>query len=267
MARKIVLFNQKGGSGKTTSSKTIAGELSKTHNKKVLLVDCDPTINATKGLLYEHEPTINFYDMILNYIREDEEGDVSESICKTEFENLYLIPGVREKMIAADSEMLHADFSTNFIFSTLLSNVEDFFDYILFDVSCGAGALLTTNAMVFSDYVLVPFIPTLDAVEGYNYTIERLKVIRRDNRKIKYLGSFITDYDPSAKNNRDIYAESMEKIPGFIPIVVNHSKCIENSRGKGKPLCYAFPNAPVTKTFRNLTNYIIDKMDSLEKEG
>ena len=264
MARKICVSNTKGGCGKTTICRCLSGELAKTYKKRVLLIDSDPSSNLSLSIETLNKPERLFAEMLTEYTDTGDLDDIRKGIVTTPFDGLEIAPGTRPALEALNKHMEDADFAINFIYRDVLSEIEDRYDYIIFDVSGGGGEgkNLSINSFVAADYILLPFSASLDSVHGYSDTMNRIKNLKRDNRQLEYLGTIFTDYKKSY--SKDIIKEKVESLPGYVPIIFNHTENVENSRIVNKPLAYAYPNSIAAKNFAEITAYLIEKMDKLE---
>lgn len=271
MATKIAIFNQKGGVGKTTSSKAIAGELSKNHDKKVLLIDCDSSANATNGIDYQSLPPIYLTDLIHQYCS-DLDIDIYElseqafdAICKTEFDRLDLMPAKKEKMIIANRELSTISMGGSDLFRDLLSIVDSKYDYIIIDVAAGGETKMCENALTFADYVIAPCEADEDSLDAYFGTIQKIKEAKRQNRKLKSLGVFLTKYNQRNPKARAAYEIlNSQTAVDFIPVIIPFSNEVGNARSLKKPLCYH--NAvgkTVIQRYAELTDYIVKKISEV----
>ncbi|MEY8369042.1 AAA family ATPase [Anaerovoracaceae bacterium 42-11] len=263
MAKKMTIFNTKGGAGKSTSSKSIAGELAK-RGYKVLLVDCDSSGDTTRGIAHSEEPTMELAQLVSEYCNpdfaiEDQDPELAEMcVCPTDFENLFLIPASRENMQNADIEMARAPFNTDKVFSELLGDIEYNYDYIIYDIKEGEGQWVK-NALNFTDYLLCPSEPTNDSLFGYTTVNSRMGALRRDNRKLRFLGLFLTKYTNDRKD-QDILQIAREGAGDFfIPVAIRYSKTLDSARNAETPICYFKEDSNPAVDYASLTDYILEK--------
>jgi chromosome partitioning protein len=197
MARIIALANQKGGVGKTTTAVNLATGLAAC-GKKVLIVDGDPQGNATTGFGFEQdERSQNLYKVLLG------ESDLKETIQATQIEGLDLV-AADVNLAAAEIELIDFE-KREFRLKTALDTVSDGYDYILIDCPPALG-LLTINALVAAQSVLIPLQAEFYALEGLTHllkTIERIK--QAFHPKLEIFGVVLTMVD--RRNNLCVMVE------------------------------------------------------------
>ena len=149
MARAIVIANQKGGVGKTTTSINLSASLAK-KGKNVLVIDMDPQGNTTSGLGVDKEQIeTTVYEMLLG------EADIEDCIQKNVSENLYLslLPS-NINLAAAEIELIGVE-NKEFLLRNALAKVKEDYDFIIIDCPPSLN-MLTINSMCAGDTVLVP---------------------------------------------------------------------------------------------------------------
>jgi chromosome partitioning protein len=194
--KKISIVNQKGGVGKTTSVINATACLTAL-GYKVLALDFDPQGNLSSGLGIDGTlKDKNLYNVVLNGY------NLNECILNTKTKNLDIIPS---KMDLAAFELDIADKERReYVLSDLFKQIENKYDYILIDCPPSLG-LLTINALVACDYVLVPVQCEYFALEGLSYLLETAETIKCNfNDKLKILGILLTMYDKRNKLTEQI---------------------------------------------------------------
>ena len=190
----IAITNQKGGVGKTTTTINLAAALAEV-GRKVMIVDLDPQGNASTGLGIDvNAREYTSYDLIL------EEVDLVDIIQKTNTKNLSIIPATVD-LSSADMELL-SNKNRSFLLRNALrqSAMQNFrFDYILIDCPPSLN-LLTINAMVAADSVLMPLQSEFFALEGLSQLMLTLREVRQSaNPDLRLEGVVLTMFD--ARNN------------------------------------------------------------------
>ena len=169
MAKIISICNQKGGTGKTTTVINLSSALA-VLDKKILIVDVDPQGNATSGIgINKSEIQKSVYDVLLNRI------PIHEAIIKTNYKNLDLVP-CNINLTGAEIELVGA-LSRETRLKRALDSIRDPYDYIFIDSPPSLG-LLTLNAFVASDSILIPIQCEFYALEGVSQLLNTINLIR-----------------------------------------------------------------------------------------
>ncbi len=189
--RIVVIANQKGGVGKTTTAINLATGLAAI-GKQVLIVDLDPQGNASTGLgLRRSERRNGIYEVLMGFTA------LNDSIRETIVPGLHIIPSTAD-LSGAEIELVDIE-RRSYRLRDALGQGAERFDYVLIDCPPSLG-LLTINALVAADAVMVPLQCEFFALEGLSMllsTIERLK--RRYNPELEIQGIVLTMFD--GRNN------------------------------------------------------------------
>lgn len=187
MGRTIVIANQKGGVGKTTTAINLSASLANM-GQKVLVVDMDPQGNTTSGLGVDKDEVENtIYELLL------ETCDLKDCLQKDIYENLSIIPS-NINLSGAEIELVGVE-GKEYLLKKELDKVKEKYDFIIIDCPPSLN-MLTINSMCAGDTVLVPIQCEYYALEGLSQLIHTIDLVKeRLNPQLEMEGVVFTMYD------------------------------------------------------------------------
>ena len=256
-ARVIAISNQKGGVGKTTTTINLAAALV-AEGQRVLIVDLDPQGNASTGLgLLPEDRELTAYDVLLD------DAPAIDCVYATEIEGLYLIPSTVD-LSSADIELMSNEKRSFLLHDALRSSaVVENFNYILIDCPPSLN-LLTVNAMVASDSVLVPLQSEFFALEGLSQLMLTIREIRTTaNSRLRIEGVVLTMFDRRNNLSQQVEQDARDNLGDLVfQTIIPRNVRVSEAPSFAMPVLQYDPNSTGAKAYRDLAIELLAKTNA-----
>jgi chromosome partitioning protein len=257
--RIISVANQKGGVGKTTTAVNLGTALAAV-GRQVLIIDLDPQANATTGLgLIHGEAELTSYDVVIDDVT------VEEATVRTLVPGLWMVP-TSVHLSAAEIELVGLDDREYVLRDKLVGQAGDY-DYVLIDCPPALG-LLTINALVASDAVLVPLQCEYYALEGMSHLVRTIERVRGNlNPRLELQGVVLTMFD--RRNNLcDMVAEDVRDVFGekVYRTVIPRNVRVSEAPSHGKPVLLYDLSCAGSQAYAHLASEVLKRERAL-REG
>lgn len=252
MGKIISIINQKGGVGKTTTAVNLAAFLAD-KGYKTMLVDADFQGNTTSGLSKDVEFEETLYDVLLDDV------SIEEAVVKTDIKKLSILPASID-LAGAEIEMVSME-KREFLMKRKLDQVCDKYDFILIDCPPSLG-LMTLNALVASQEILIPIQAEFYALEGLSQLVKTVQVVTRKlNPGLSILGILLTMFDGRTNLSLQV-ADEVKKYFGnkVFRTVIPRSVKLSEAPSFGEPILTYAPKSKGAEAYKKLCREVIKRV-------
>jgi len=251
----IAVANQKGGVGKTTTAINLASSLAE-EDCKVLLVDLDPQGNASTGLGVDVEDReYTTYDLILG------EVDLDEVIQTSSVAGMSIVPATVD-LSSADIELMSNEKRSFLLHDALRQTAMDNFgfDYILIDCPPSLN-LLTVNAMIASDSVLIPLQSEFFALEGLSQLMLTVREVRQTaNASLRIEGIVLTMFDSRNNLSQQVEQDARDNLGDLVfETKIPRNVRVSEAPSFAQPVTEYDPGSKGAEAYRDLAKELLGK--------
>ena len=230
MGKIIIIANQKGGVGKTTTAINLSAALAQ-HGMKILTIDCDPQGNCTSGLGIDKRKVKNStYQMIIG------ECDIKDCIQNSVLDTLKVVPSSVE-LAGADIELIGLP-DKEHILQGKIKDIADDYDYIIIDCPPSLN-VLTVNAMTAADSVIVPIQCEFYALEGLSQLLYTINLVRdRLNPDLVMDGVVFTMFDSRTNLSLQVVEDVRKNLKqNIFTTIIPRNVRLAEAPSHGLPIC------------------------------
>lgn len=257
MERTIVVANQKGGVGKTTTAINLAASLAEL-NQKILVIDMDPQGNTTSGLGVDKDGAENtVYEMMLG------ECSIEDAVVESEYNNLDVLPS-NINLAAAEIELVGVE-EKEYILKKETNKIRENYDFILIDCPPSLS-MLTINAMCAADTVLVPIQCEYYALEGLSQLIHTIDLVKdRLNPELEIEGVVFTMYDARTNLSLQVVENVKNNLDQNIyKTIIPRNVRLAEAPSHGMPITSYDAKSAGAESYRRLAEEVIHRGEDEE---
>lgn len=252
MGKIITIVNQKGGVGKTTTAINLAASLALAE-KDILVIDTDPQGNSTSGLGISRDGLDkSLYDVYAGRC------DMNDALQTTVMEHLYIIPSTID-LLGVEVELAGKE-GREKILNSVMSSIRDRYRYIFIDCPPSLG-LLTLNALVAADSVIIPVQCEYYALEGLGQLTKTLRLVRSSlNPHLEIEGIILTMFDPRNNLSREVATEVKKHFRDKVyDTVIPRNVTLGEAPSHGKPILLYDVRSKGAQSYLSLAKEILSE--------
>jgi chromosome partitioning protein len=254
MGKVIAIANQKGGVGKTTTAINLAASIA-AYEFRVLVIDVDPQANATSGLGFDpRNVRQTIYDVITGQVL-----DAHDCLLRVgEFDTLHLIPAHID-LVGAEVDMINLP-RREYKLREATQPLRTEYDFIILDCAPSLG-LMTVNALVASDSVLIPVQCEYFALEGLGKLLNTVKIVQqRLNTSLSIEGILLTMYDARLRLSKQVVEEVQRHFGQVVfKTVIQRNSRLSEAPSHGKPVLRYDVHSRGALDYLNLAKEILER--------
>lgn len=250
MAHVVAIINQKGGVGKSTTAINLAACLGDL-GKRVLVVDFDPQGNATSGFGVDKDSLeSDVYESLMNDV------PLSEVVVPSPVEGVFVAPATIQ-LAGAEIELVSV-MARESVLRYVLEPVRDAYDYIFVDCPPSLG-LLTVNALVAADSLLIPIQCEFYALEGLSKLLESMRMVKgRLNPSLSIFGVVMTMFDVRTTLSRQVVGEVRDYFGDQVfQTVIPRNVKLSEAPSHGLPINRYAPSSKGSQAYCELAEEVV----------
>ncbi|WIV12589.1 AAA family ATPase [Proteiniborus sp. MB09-C3] len=254
MGKIIAVFNQKGGVGKTTTNVNLSACLASL-GKKILVIDIDPQGNTTSGVgIDKGSIELSIYDVLINEVK------VKEVIIATSTDNLDIVPSNTE-LAGAEIELTENK-NRELTLKNAIESIKDDYDFVFIDCPPSLG-LLTINALVASDSVVIPIQCEYYALEGVSQLMNTIKLVKSSlNPNLDIEGVVLSMFDGRTNLSIQVVDEVKKYFRGKVyTSIIPRNVRLAEAPSHGLSIIEYDPKSKGAEAYMELANEFLDYVE------